>query len=846
MSTPNADPDATARIDSAMRFLPRYASMESQFAPGSIITGRYRIAGILGAGGMGEVYRADDIKLGQPVALKFLPARLARDPLLLARLHDEVRHGRQVSHPNVCRIYDIGEWEGTHFVAMELVDGEDLARLLRRIGHLPHEKAVEIARGIAAGLMAAHAKGILHRDLKPANVMIDSHGDARITDFGLALTADEDQEGEVAGTPAYMAPEQLRGEAASVQSDLYALGLVLYELFTGKRAHAGRTLQERVRDATTEIARPSSHIRDLDPAVERIILRCLAEEPSQRPRSARAIIEALPGGDPLAAAMAAGETPSPRIVAAAGTEGSLSRGMAWLLLGTAAALFTLLLVARRAVGPDEYVPFPQPPEVLAARGDSLLRQFGFPLTGRSVGAFQRHEAHLAWLDHAKRWASLRNGPSPVVYRREHGITVRQSLVMDALATSPGYSSIEVDTRGRLALLVAAPPAKPKGGPIDWRPVLAAAGLDGAALRPREPSHAPLTAFDTRAAWSGTYPGDTIPIRVEAAAWHGTPVYFRIMGPWDASRDAMPIPFVNPAIITFVIVVVALILLAGMLLAWRNLRLRRGDRQGALRVTITVFAIFTAGALLSSYYAGDFSDAGVVIDVLGDGLLRALIAFLLYVALEPHVRRRWPALLIASSRLLTGRFRDPMVGRDVLIGLSAGLLHAGLALGSRAVEAVVRGVPSDPGFGEVIRINGARFAVGHLLRSVASGLLIGFLFIVLLVVLAMVLRKRVLAIAALSLLLFAAYAVATGGELWLLPVELPIIAAIAFVTVRYGLLANAVAQIVFGVLFFLPVAGGVAWARPLTMIYFGSVVIVAVWAFRTALGGQAAFATDALD
>src|SRR6185503_12973051 len=248
----------------------RPAQNEPQFAPGTVIAGRYRIASILGKGGMGEVYRADDTKLGQTVALKFLPARRERDPAYLERLHDEVRLGRQITHPNVCRIYDIVEADGAHFVAMEYVDGEDLGRLLHRIGRIAHDKAVDIARGIAAGLSAAHAKGILHRDLKPANVMIDSHGDSRIMDFGLALAAGED-DGTISGTPAYMAPEQLEGQPATVQSDLYALGLVMYELFTGKRAHNARSLPERVRDVTSEITTPSSVVRDLDPAVERII-----------------------------------------------------------------------------------------------------------------------------------------------------------------------------------------------------------------------------------------------------------------------------------------------------------------------------------------------------------------------------------------------------------------------------------------------------------------------------------------------------------------------------------------------------------------------------------------------
>jgi serine/threonine-protein kinase len=643
-----------------------------------------------------------------------------------------------------------------------------------------------------------------------------------------------------------MAPEQLEGAPATVQSDLYALGLVMYELFTGKRAHAARTLPERMRDASTQITIPSTHIRDLDPAVERVILRCLADEPSQRPRSARAVIEALPGGDPLAAAMAAGETPSPRTVAAAGAEGSLSPRAAWLLLGTAALLFTLLLVARHTLLMPGYSAFAQPPEVLAARAEELLQQFGLPAGPSAIRTLYRHEAHLAWLDNGGKWASVRKGPAPVGYRVEYGVTASQSAEMDVMANTPGYTSIEVDPRGRLLLLLAAPPSSPNPRPIQWSTLVTAAGLDPSLLHSIEPQHTPLTAFDARAAWSGTYPGDTIPVRVEAAAWRGTPVYFRVLGPWDLSKEAVAIPFANRGIAIFFMIVVSVALVAGVLLAWRNLRLRRGDRQGAVRVAAATFVTLTPAVLLSSHYSGDPNDVRMVLDVIASALLYSAVMFLLYIGLEPYVRRRWPALLIASSRLLTGRFHDPMVGRDVLIGLAAGLLHAGIATATTAYQSAVRGFPSDPGFGEVIRINGARFAVGSLLRNVSIGLLLGFLYIVVLVLLAMLLRKRALAIGAFSLLLFVGYAVAVGGRLSLLPMVLPVVAVIAFITARYGLLANAVAQATFGALFFVPVAGDVAWARPLTMVFFGAVAIAAVWAFRTALGGRPAFATDALD
>ncbi len=294
-----------------------------RFAPGSILDGRYRIIGLLGRGGMGEVYRADDLRLGQPVALKFLPDTVASNPVRLAQFHNEVRTARQVSHPNICRVYDIGEVDGHLFLSMELVDGEDLATSLRRIGRFAEDKATEIARQLCAGLAAAHDRGVVHRDLKPANVMLDGAGKVRIMDFGLAAVGVVDD--VRVGTPAYMAPEQLLGREVTARSDIYALGLVLYELFTGRRAFTATTLNDLVEHHQSgQVTLPSDIVSTLDPAIERAILRCLDREPARRPSSALAVSASLPGGDPLAAALAAGETPSPQMVAAAGEGEGLS------------------------------------------------------------------------------------------------------------------------------------------------------------------------------------------------------------------------------------------------------------------------------------------------------------------------------------------------------------------------------------------------------------------------------------------------------------------------------------------------------------------------------------------
>ena len=341
---------------------------EGRFLPGRLLAGRYRIIALLGKGGMGEVYRADDLTLGQPVALKFLPDEAARDQALLARFKNEVRIARRVSHPNVCRVYDVGDVEGHTFFTMEYVDGEDLASLLRRIGRLPEDKALDIARQLCAGLAAAHTKGVLHRDLKPANIMLDGRGQVVVTDFGLAGVADQIHGAEVrSGTPAYMAPEQLAGKEVSTRSDIYSLGLVLYEVFTGKRAFSEKTGEKLRGGAEKTLSRPSSVVKNLNPVIERVILRCLEREASARPATVLSVAAALPGGDPLAAALAAGETPSPQLVAASGETARTSPTGCSHLLRRGAGGFgrghlagrSLQRTAEDATGPDSRGAYPK-------------------------------------------------------------------------------------------------------------------------------------------------------------------------------------------------------------------------------------------------------------------------------------------------------------------------------------------------------------------------------------------------------------------------------------------------------------------------------------------------------
>ncbi len=464
---------------------------------------------LLGRGGMGEVYRAEDLRLTQVVAIKFLPEALSRDASALARFHSEVRVARQVSHPNVCRVFDIGDAEGIPFLTMEYVDGEDIASLIRRIGRLPQDKATEISRQICAGLAAAHERGVVHRDLKPANVMLDGSGKVRLTDFGLAGIASTIQGAEIrAGTPAYMAPEQLSGKEVTTKSDIYSLGLVMYEILTGKRAYDAATLPELIK-AREEAAltNPSTLVRDLDPLIERVILRCLEKDPAKRPASALQVSAALPGGDPLAAALAAGETPSPEMVAAAGeTEGLNPRIGLLCLVGVCLLLAALLGIAKRSKMVS-YISFGPSPDVLTAKANDIIRSFGY--TDSPVDTAQGFELMRDYLQHIaetvktpQRWDVLKQDEPPALmfwYRQNPRTLVTFSPVDNLVygriqpdeppMTASGGRSIELSPQGNMLVFRATPPqvdeplTEPPAAP-DWSKLFVAAGLNQSQFKSR--------------------------------------------------------------------------------------------------------------------------------------------------------------------------------------------------------------------------------------------------------------------------------------------------------------------------------------------------------------------------
>jgi eukaryotic-like serine/threonine-protein kinase len=830
------------------------AGGRSQLAPGTIVAGRYRISGLLGSGGMGEVYRADDLKLEQAVALKFLPPALAHDAALLEKLHSEVRLGRQVAHPNVCRIYDIADWGESRFVAMEYVDGEDLARLLRRIGRLPNDKAVEIARGIAAGLAAAHAKGILHRDLKPANIMIDGHGEARITDFGLALPPDAEQE-DIAGTPAYMAPEQLIGRAASVRSDIYALGLVMYEIFTGKRVYTGNDVSDLRRQHEREIAAPSAHVRDIDKQVEAMILRCLARDPEQRPRSVREVYESLPGGDPLAAALAAGETPSPRAVAAAGTEGSLSPAKGWALVALIVVLLSVIAAAHLRVALLALIPLDKPPVVLEQQAVDVAAALGLPRMPYRVVGFETQKSYLAWIGEQDRsetrWNRLRRGLPALTFWTRFSPAPIPPPTLNARPSfddppfgGAGSIDMQLDTTGRLfALRAALPNASTPARPPDWRRLLAEAGFDPSKLTAAPVRDTPRLFADARAAWDGAHPDDGTPVHLEAAAARGTPVYFRTTGKWENDDLSGKIIFGGSSFEATETIIIAMLTVIGIVLAGRNFHLRRGDRRGGLRLAILVFTVeWIAFVLGADHHVVPTAEGLLLADATSVALFWALAYYVLYMALEPYVRRRWPERLISWSRLLSGEWRDPMVGRDVLIGVAGGLAHTSIALLTSVIVSALRlEPPLTPYLWRMMPLLGMRQALAHVVSQIDSGIIAGLGVTVILVTFTILLRRRSLGVAALTLFQIAAFAAAYHGDRNLVPFGVAIAILITFIAVRFGLLAIAVVQLIFGITFHYPLLFEPSqWTFAIACLPVAAIAAIVFWAFKTSLGGQPLF------
>jgi serine/threonine-protein kinase len=759
----------------------------------------------------------------------------------------------------VCRVFDIGEAATTPFLTMEYVDGEDLASLLTRIGRLPQDKAVDISRQLCAGLAAAHEAGVLHRDLKPANIMLDRRGKVRITDFGLAGLAVLGGDEIRAGTPAYMAPEQLEGEAATAQSDIYSLGLVLYEIFTGKRVFDGSTLAELIRqhESTTPTS-PAQLVAGLDPLVERVILRCLENQPRDRPHSALQVAAALPGGDPLAAALAAGETPSPEMVAAAGGEGVLQPKTAIALLIGALLIFAVILILAPFSTDLGLAPPRKTLGELDGRAEDIIENAGY--SGAAADRASWFERNYDFLRYRAQQFPTSSGRRNLAHA-ELGILTyffRQSpaaLVplnqnfrvgsFDPPYEVSGMVTVVLDASGRLVGFLAVPPQveQPSTEVHDpnWNQMLAATGLNTASLTSVEPNWLPPTGFDRRFGWHGFYPEDpNTEIQISAASYRGKPVYFHVIGPWSQSWRMPSRPKVRARVVgdTTLLIGGFVTLIVAALFARHNVRLARSDRRGAFRISAFMFFAAAVSGLLVAHHVADLAaEWQIFVHIIGAALFLSMFVWLYYLALEPFVRRKWPELLISWTRLLAGEFRDPLVGRDLLTGVFFGGL---MALGVHVTNSLptwfnLSGqttIPTSP-----LALATPQDTVGLLVGILVNAIFPAFSITFTLFLMRALLRNYWLSVIATAVVVLL---VGLGGENFILETPFAIVSTIImmFVLLRWGILALAVASFSNQLLTSYPVTLNLSlWFAPHSIFMFLVLLAMLLYGLRVATGNR---------
>ncbi len=845
--------------------------------PGTIIAGRYRIVSPLGVGGMGIVYRAEDLTLNQPVAIKFLPPAVATNPAWLARFRNEARLARTVTHPNVCRVHDIGEADGENFITMEFVSGEDLASLLRQIGRPSNDKSLNIAKQICAGLATAHRAGVLHRDLKPANIMIDADGNARITDFGIAGLSGHIAAGEIrAGTPAYMAPEQITGRDVTVRSDIYALGLVLYELFSGCQAFRAETIGEYLRLHENQTPRPLSEIVEhLPQGVEDVVQQCLQKQPELRPASALHVAAALPGTDALQVALESGITPSPDLIAASPARKNGASHRAWLMVAGLSLLACVAIL--RSVYPIQWDNLGTlPPAALAERARRSLETAGFsrPLAHEAFGycatedAWQPMALAFAGEDIATRVLPARAAEPCFFYHQSDRPLV--PVAMENVFWRAGYvtpwdppiakansRAVLLNSGGDLILLGAGPDdaaGESKAGDGDrvnevWSALKRAAGMD---IDRPDTVESPAIDFQgcKISELSNTRTLNGRASVMAGCTSHGSPTFFAAgTQPKEDSPVRGGEKIVGASqrsiVITAQRMLFLLLFVITVPIGLRKLCTARIDYHGVVQIAIVIVLLEIAAAVLHlersvSFYDG-LSRLCMAV-VRGAGIAGLFGIF--YLAVDAYARRFWPHLLVTWNRLLLHRFGDPDVRFHTLIGACVGCWWAFVTAAERAIVSIT-GQDVRPMFsGERVaeKLHGVTAALASYLGCVEQSLIYGLLFLLLLVVVRTWIRHPAWA-AVVCALLMAPVVVPRGANSYTawLAMGLCGVVVCVWIMVRYGLLAMVVAIFVSAVLNATPMnVSSHAWTAGISMC---AIIIVVCFIAYGAVWRPAGFRTS---
>jgi len=600
-------------------------------------------------------------------------------------------------------------------------------------------------------------------------------------------------------------------------------------------------------------------VKDLNPVIERVILRCLETEPSARPATVLSVAAALPGGDPLAAALAAGETPSPQMVAASGETAGLRPRLAVACL--ASVLLGLGLVTFLGIHYSglEKMRLELTPEVLRHKAREIIAQLGYPekpldsaFDLQNDSDFQEYvekndKPHPNWdAVLAARPSVLRfwyrQSPDDMVAEGFRDQLLNPGIVTrdDPPTVLSGMINVELDPQGRLTYFQAIPPQKEsasgQSAAFDWNVLFAAAGLDAAQFQKAEPMWNSLASSDARMAWTGTWPGTTRPLRVEAASWHGKPVFFALIGDWTKPDRMKTEQSPGKKVRQILTIVLIVGFFFGVIRVARlNYRQGRGDREGALRLACVMFALEILLWLCRGHLVPSIDTLGVFIIAVSTALFVSGTTWMLYLALEPWVRRRWPQTIISWSRLLSGQFRDPLVGRDILFGVMLGVMWI-LIFQFRYIPMMHMG--AAPGIAQTEYVAGGREALGAWLMQIPASILgtLGFFF--LLLGLKLLLRKDWLA----AIAFVAVYALPQGLTSSYVAVELPsqiLVYAIAVLIVyRFGLIPLACAIFTINMLGNVPFTADLsAWYMPTSVLALLSVVALAAWGFYHSLGGE---------
>ena len=577
--------------------------------------------------------------------------------------------------------------------------------------------------------------------------------------------------------------------------------------------------------------------------------------PQRRPASALALAALLPGGDPLAAALADGETPSPEFVAAAGSTEGLNPRIAVCALAAFAVGLIVFCLCQPGLHMISRVPMEYPPEVLASKARDIAKSLGYTDRPADIASGFYQTEYVSYLrkkvkaDELTRLMSQPPSPIEFWYRQSPRLLVTNGgsaglvSVDDPFPSLPGMIQVNTGLDGRLRHFAATPPEyeaeSVSKGPVDWTPLFTAAGIDLATLKPAQPEWTPLAATDVRAAWTGQYPGrKDLPIRLEAASFHGRAVFFDIVWPWTKPART---PAEDGLSDTIQLILAVVFLVAAAAVARYNWKAGRSDSRSAVRIGLYCAGTHLLAWAFTGHHVASLGEWTLAGEAFGVAALLFAIFWLIYLALEPWVRRYWPQTMITWSRLLAGRWRDPLVGRDILFGSLCGLAYCILIQGFYLLSRHL----GNPEFAEfhIANLMGARTSAGWIAHILGNSLRSGPQLFLVLFVLRVLLRKQWLA--ALAFVALFTYLDVAGDDSTMIVavavLKVLIYGILVLIMLRLGFFALMITLFVVNATMALFLTTDFsAWYGDSSLMIVALLCAFALWGFHLSLAGRPLF------